>query len=180
MNDLLKTLPIESVEKERIKGAQISVYFRWIFVAMITFTASVQFLSGYQAESLHSIRLIAVYFLANLGLWQAVRRKYDPLYLGYLSAMLDVGIIAFHLYYLSVQFDLIAATAAATTFLFPIIFLLYTFRLNRTLLVFIVTLSLVAFNVNYFIQYPKSIELFSSSLSLTPISQVFKIGRAHV
>ncbi|MFZ5428962.1 MAG: sensor histidine kinase [Bacteroidota bacterium] len=174
MKDFLGTLPSESIEAERIKGARISVYFRWIFIAMLVFTVTVQLISGYKGESVHSIKLITIYFLANIGLWYAVRRKYDPLYLGYLSAVLDIGIITFHLYYLSVQFDLIASTAAATTFLFPIIFLLYTFRLNRMLLVFTVLLALVMFNVNYFLQYPKDTELFNSSLSLTPLSQIFK------
>jgi len=174
MIDLLKSLPIESIEEERIKGARMSVYFRWIFILMLSVTVTVQLFSGYRDESLHSIRLIFIYLLANIGLWMAVRRKYDPPYLGFLSALLDAGIITFHLYYLSVQFDLIASTSAATTFLYPIIFLLYTFRLNRSLLIFTVVLSLLVFNVNYFIQYPKDPELFNMSLSLSPLSHIFK------
>lgn len=170
----LKSFPAETIKEERLKGARISIYFRWVFIAMLTFTVTAQLMSGYKEESVHSIKLIAIYLLANIGLWFAVRKKYDPPLLGYASALLDVGIISFHLFYLARQFDVIAPTTAATTFLYPIIFLLYTFRLNRRLMLFTIILSVAAFNVNYFLLYPANTEIFSSSLSLSPLSHIFK------
>jgi sensor histidine kinase YesM len=170
----LKFLPAESIKEERLKGAMISIYFRWAFIIMLTVTVSAQLISGYKDESIHSIKLIAIYLIANIGLWIAARKKYDPPLLGYTSAMLDVGIISFHLFYMARQFDVIAPATAATTFLYPIIFLLYTFRLNRPLLLFTVLLSVAAFNVNYFLQYPSNTEIFESSLSLSPLSHIFK------
>jgi hypothetical protein len=170
----LKFLPAESIKEERIKGAMISIYFRWAFIIMLTVTVTAQLISGYREESVHSIKLIAIYLIANIGLWIAARKKYDPPLLGYASALLDVGIISFHLFYMARQFDVIAPATAATTFLYPIIFLLYTFRLNRPLLLFTVLLSVAAFNVNYFLQYPSNTEIFESSLSLSPLSHIFK------
>ena len=174
MQSNFKTFTGESIDQERLKGARMSVYFRWLFIAMLVFTVTMQLISGYRAESIHSFRLILIYLIANFGLWYAVRKKYDPPFVGYLSAILDVGIITFHLYYLSVHFDPVASAAAATTFLFPIIFLLYTFRLDRSLLLFVVLFSVVLFNVNYYIQYSSAEEQFGISLSLSPISQMFK------
>lgn len=174
MFELLKSLPTESVGKEQIKGARISVYFRWLFIGMIAFTLSIQLFSGYSDESIHSLRLIIIYFISNIGLWYAVRKNYDPNYLGYLSAVLDVGIITYHLFYLTANFDHIAVTAASTTFLYPILFLLYTLRLNRRLLMFLIGLSLIFFNVNYFYHYQFNPELYQQSLSISPLSQVFK------
>jgi LytS/YehU family sensor histidine kinase len=41
-------------------------------------------------------------------------------------------------------------------------------------LLFTVLLSVAAFNVNYFLQYPSNTEIFESSLSLSPLSHIFK------
>jgi hypothetical protein len=43
MADLFKTLPAGEIEKERIKGAQISVNFRWIFILLILCTTYFNF-----------------------------------------------------------------------------------------------------------------------------------------
>jgi sensor histidine kinase YesM len=174
MIQFLQSLPADSVREEQIKGAIISIYFRWVFILMLAITVSVQLLSGHQAESVHSAKLITIYLFSNIGLWIAARKKYDPPLLGYVTAVLDVGIISYHLYYLASQFDIIAPATAATTFLYPIVFLLYTFRISRPLLIFTVILSVIAFNVNYFLQYPGNPEIFDSSLSLSPLSHIFK------
>lgn len=174
MADLFKTLPTGEIEKERIKGAQISVNFRWVFILLLLCTTSLQLFSGYKTESFHSLLLIAIYFLSNTGLWFSVRKKYDPLYLGYISAFLDVTIVTFHLYYLTAEFDYIAVTSAATIFLYPILFVLYTFRLNRPLLIFLIVLSVLAFNINYFIAYLENEAIYNNYLSSSPLSHVFK------
>jgi len=174
MADLLKTLPPEEIDKERIKGAQISVNFRWIFILLLLCTTSLQLFSGYKTESFHSLTLISIYFLSNTGLWFSVRKKYDPVYLGYISAFLDVTIVTFHLYYLTAEFDYIAVTSAATIFLYPILFVLYTFRLNRPLLIFLIVLSVLAFNVNYFIAYFENEAIYNNYLSSSPLSHIFK------
>ena len=152
MANIIKLLPAEVVAQERIKGSMLSIYFRWLLIAVVVITVSVQLFSGYKAESLHSIVLIFSYFLLNIVLWIAVRKKYDPTYLGYFSAVIDISIVTLNLYFSSIQNDKIAVTAAASMFLYPILFVLYTFRLNRSLLIFIVLFSLLLFNVNYFIQ----------------------------
>lgn len=174
MADLFKTLPAGEIEKERIKGARISVNFRWIFILLLLCTTTLQLISGYKKESLHSLVLITIYLVSNTGLWLSVRKKYDPPYLAYVSALLDVSIVTFHLYYLTEGFDSIAVTSAATIFLYPILFVLYTFRLNRPLLIFLIMLSVFAFNLNYYLAYSENEIIYSNYLSSSPLSHIFK------
>ena len=174
MADILKLLPAEVVTQERLKGAMMSIYFRWLLITFILVTLSVQFLSGYKSESMHSIVLTICYFLLNIVLWIAVRKKYDPNYLGYISAIIDVSIVTLNLYFSSLQNDKIAVTAAASMFLYPILFVLYTFRLNRSLLILIVLFSLLLFNINYYLQYLQHPDVYSTYLSTKPLSHIFK------
>ena len=174
MADILISLPVEVIENERIKGAALSVYFRWVLISILILTLSIQLYAGYKIESLHSFVLISIYMLSNVGLWFAVRKKYDPVFLGYISAILDVCIISFHLYYSTKQYDGIAVTAAATMFLYPILFVLYTFRLNRHLMIFIVFFSLFIFNLNYYYFYLQHPEIYNNYLSTSPQSHIFK------
>jgi sensor histidine kinase YesM len=174
MANIFKSLPAEVIRAERIKGAFLAVYFRWLLVAVIILTLTIQLLSGYKSESLHSIALAILYLSMNIGLWIAARKNYDPNYLSYFSAIVDVCIVTFNLYFATVQHDKIAVTAAASMFLYPILFVLYTFRLNRSLLIFIIMLSLILFNLNYYYAYFQDIDFYSTYLSTTPQSHVFK------
>lgn len=168
------SLPIEVIKAERLKGAQLSVNFRWVFIILLLMTTSLQVISGFKAESTHAFILIGIYFCCNIGLVIAVRKKYDPPVLGYISAIIDLGIITFHLYYLTTQFDYIAVTAAATILLYPIIIVLYTFRLNRPLLIFMTLFSVALFNTNYFYAYNQNELYYLHTLSTSPLSHIFK------
>lgn len=174
MANIFKSLPAEIVKQERIKGAFLTVYFRWLLVAVIVFTLTVQLLSGYKSESIHSIALAMMYIAVNTGLWIAARKNYDPDYLSYISAIIDVCIVTFNLYFATMHHDKIAVTAAASIFLYPILFVLYTFRLNRALLIFMVLFSLVLFNLNYYYSYFQHVDFYSQYLSTTPQSHIFK------
>jgi hypothetical protein len=162
------------LREEQLKGARMMVYFRWSFVSLIAALLLIQMLLGHKAESMYSVVLVVIYFVSNLALWQAVKHKYNPRYLGFLSALLDVGIIAYHIHGQASHFDHTAATAAATTFVYPIVFLLYTFRLDRKLLYFLIIASIIGFNWVYFSNYISSPELYQQSLSLSPTSHLFK------
>lgn len=174
MADILRSLPKEVIDQERIKGAVMNVYFRWILILLLLVTLSIQLFSGYKTESFHSLILVFIYLLFNIGLWLATRKKYDPLYLGYLSVILDVCMITFHLHYSACQYDGIAVTAAATIFLYPILFVLYTFRLDRPLMIFLVALSLILFNINYYYFYLQNPDIYNDYLSTSPQSHIFK------
>jgi sensor histidine kinase YesM len=174
MADIFNSLPKEVVAQERIKGAVMSVYFRWLLIAIIGITLSIQLISGYNTQSTHSIIIAVAYLLLNIGLWLAARQKYDPLYLAYFSASMDVMLITLNLYFSSLYYDKIAISAAASMLLYPILFVLYTFRLNRPLLIFMVIFSVISLNISYFYLYFQNSDYFLQSLSTSPISHIFK------
>lgn len=174
MTDSTIKIPDAILQDERLKGSRMSVNFRWVFIILLLMTTSLQVISGYKAESTHAFVLIGIYLCCNIGLAVAVNKRYDPPFLGYISAIIDLGIITFHLYYLTTQYDYIAVTAAATILLYPIIFVLYTFRLNRPLLIFMVVLTVLLFNSNYFYAYSQNELYYLQTLSTSPLSHIFK------
>lgn len=164
----------KTLEEERLKGARLSVYFRWAFITLVTVLWFVQLSLGYKSESLHSLSLIIIYLISNIILWRAVSIGYNPRYLSFLSVVLDAGIISYHLFILTANHDSIAITSAATMFLYPIVFLLYTFRIDKEVLLFLILLSITLFTGVYVHHYNLNPELFQTSLSLSPISHIFK------
>ncbi len=117
-----KSIDHGQIRDEQLKGARMSVYFRWAFIFLVTTLLLIQLTLGYRNESLHAFILIIVYFLSNTVLWYAAVKRYNPLWLGYLSAVLDVGVICTHLLILSLNHDQLAVTSAATLFLMPVLF----------------------------------------------------------
>lgn len=163
MADIFNILPEELVIRSALGGAFVSIYFRWLLIAVIVITLSVQLLSGYAPQSIHSLVLTSVYIFLNISsLWIAVKKKYNPSYLGYLSAIADIGIITLNLYFSSIQYDKIVVTAAASMFMYPILFVLYTFRLDRKLLIFMVLVSVLLFNINYYYLYSQHPETYAA------------------
>lgn len=164
----------EQIRDEQLKGARMSVYFRWAFIFLVTTLLLVQLSLGYRKESLHAFVLIIIYFLSNSGLWFAAIKQYNPRYLGFLSAVLDVAVICTHLFILTSSHDQLASTSAATIFLIPVLFLLYTFRLDRDLMVFLIVIAMAGLSMVYFINYVQAPDIYSQSLSTSPTSHIFK------
>ena len=69
MADILKSLPVEVVEQERLKGATMSVYLRWMLIFVLTIALAIEILSGIKVKPFNSIILILLYFVFNVGLW---------------------------------------------------------------------------------------------------------------
>lgn len=162
------------IRDEQLKGARISIYFRWIFIFLVAILLIIQLSLGYHKESIHAFILILIYFLSNTVLWYAVTKEYNPRYLGFASALLDVGVICTHYYILSAEYDPLAATSAATIFLLPLLFLLYTFRLDLQLLAFLIIIALIGFGLVYIINYMANPEAYLHSPSTSPSSHFFK------
>jgi len=174
LNLLSGQISPEQIREEQLKGARMSIYFRWAFIFLVTTLLLIQLSLGYRQESLHAFILVFIYFISNSLLWYAATREYNPKYLGYISALLDVGVICTHLYILTSGHDPLAATSAATIFLIPVLFLLYTFRLDRNLMIFLISIALTGFSLVYFINYFSSPDVYSLSLSTSATSHLFK------
>ncbi len=176
INNWHKSLEPGHIREEQLKGARMSVYFRWTFIFLVTSLLIVQLTLGYRKESIHAFILILLYFISNTVLWYAVIKRYNPRYLGFLSAILDVGVICSHLLILSLNHDQLAVTSAATLFLMPVLFLLYTFRLDRLLMVFLIVIALAGLSLVYFINFSQDPEFYKQSISISPTSHFFRIA----
>lgn len=159
---------------EQLKGARMSVWFRWAFIFLVTTLLLAQLFLGYRQESMHAFILVAIYFISNTALWYAMVKRYNPWWLGYLSAVLDISVICSHLFLMTSGTDPLGITSAATLFLIPIIFLLYTFRLDRKLMFFLIIVALAGFNMVYFLNFAGNQDFYLESLSTSPTSQIFK------
>jgi PAS domain S-box-containing protein len=169
-----QSLSEELLEEERLKGTRLSVIYRWLFILLAGTLLTIQLLLGYTEVSRHGFTLIAVYFASNLFFWYAAEKKHNPSYLGYVGGTIDIAIISYHIYGMTAFFDPAAATATATIFLIPIVFMIYTFRLDRALLLYLIVISAIGFNLIYFMQYSQTPGMLSANISLSPISHVFK------
>ncbi len=129
---------------------------------------------GHTLISKQAIALLFIYILVNIILHWVLINKYDPRYLKFLSATLDIVVICYHIYGMAALSDYTAVSAAATIFFLPIFFLIYTFRLDRGLLIYIIIIALIGFNLIYFANYFQQPEFYNQFLSLSPISQLFK------
>ncbi len=167
-------IPEDQLKQEQLKGARLSIYFRWALILVLSILLSIQHTVGYHDISSHAVIFIIAYSFTNLILWFAIKKDYNPRYLSFVSALIDTGFICYHIYGMAAYFDPRAATAAATIFLIPAIFLIYTFRLDRGLMYFLIAISVTGFNYVFFTQYFQSPEFFSESISLSPMSHIFK------
>jgi sensor histidine kinase YesM len=165
----------ESINSERLKGARMVVLFKWAFILLLGTLLAVQYSSGYRAETMHAVRLLAVYLVTNIFFTGAVIRRYDAPWVGYFGAATDIGILLFHINHLSLYFDPVAISAAATILLIPFMILLYTFRLDRKLLIFIIIIGIVGLGLLYGYHYRLHPGTYQVSLSLSPVAQVFKL-----
>lgn len=164
-----------SINSERLKGARMVVLFKWAFILLLGTLLAVQYSSGYKAETMHAVRLLAVYLGTNLFFTGAVIRRYDAPWVGYFGAVTDIGILLFHINHLSLYFDPVAVSAAATILLIPFMILLYTFRLDRKLLIFIILIGVAGLGLLYGYHYRLHPGTYQVSLSLSPVAQVFKL-----
>ncbi len=171
--DVFKTAN-DAYFEESLKGTVLMIYIRWLIIGLLGTLLAIQAFSGYLSESIHSFYLIGFYIISNLLFWYAVRRNYDPVWIRYLSGSIDIGIVIFHLYFLTVNFDGYAITSAATLFLMPLMVLLYTFKLDQKLVLYLVLYSTALYSLVYFNVRAQDVEFYQKSLSLSPTAHFFK------
>lgn len=160
---------------ERLKGAWLSVNFRW----MTIFLASSSLLFGHRAFGFEDITHhpaipVAILIISNLFFLASLRKKRNPRYFGFTGAAIDVAVQFYILDGLAANYDPIAVTAVSILFLIPAIYLIYTFRLDRGLMYFVIGFSLVLFNLVYLRHYNIAPELFNTNISLAPITHFYK------
>lgn len=174
MNNKIISISDETFFEESLKGTRLMIYFRWMFISLLLVLITIQSFAGHFGESLHSLILVSIYIIANLLFWFALRAKFDPLWIRYVSASTDVGIIIFHIHFLTSNFDGYAITSAATILLLPTMIVLYTFKLDKNLILYLILFSITGFSIAYFDSYLSTPDFYDKSLSLSPTSHFFK------
>lgn len=162
------------IAHEQLKGARLSIYFRWLFVILATTLVAVQYYSGYTETARNAIVVVIIYMVFNSIFHIAVKYRYDPPYIKYVSAGIDIITLLFHIYNMAVLSDQAAVVGAATLFLIPVFFLIHTFRLDRGVLLFLILASIAGMNIIYFDRYLAEPSFYNQSLSMSPLSQIFK------
>jgi len=165
----------ELLKEERLKGAWLSVNYRWLTI----FLATSSLLFGHRAFGFddvthHPVIPVAVLIISNLLFLAALRKKHNPRYFGFAGAVIDVSILFYILDGLAANYDPLAVTAVSILFLIPVVYLIYTFRLDRGLMYFLIGFSLVLFNLIYIRHYLPAPELFTANISLAPITHFYK------
>jgi PAS domain S-box-containing protein len=165
----------ELLKEERLKGAWLSVNFRW----MTIFLATSSLLFGHRAFGFddvthHPVIPAAILIVSNLLFFTSLRKKYNPRYFGFAGVVIDVAIMFYIIDGLAANYDPLAVTAVSILFLIPTIYLIYTFRLDRGLMLFLIGLSLILFNIVYLRHYLAAPELFTSNISLAPVTHFYK------
>ncbi len=174
MVNSFKGISEEAFFEESLRGTRLMVYFRWMFITLLASLLIMQAMSGYSDETFHSIFLVGIYTIANICFWFALKKKFDPLWIRYVSGSIDVGIIIFHLFFLTAKFDVYAVSSAATILLIPVMFVLYTFKLDRNLLIYLIVFAVVSYSAVYINAYLELKEVYQQSLSFSPLSHFFK------
>lgn len=169
------TISDELLKEERLKGAWLSVNFRW----MTIFLATSSLLFGHRAFGFdevthHPVIPVAVLIISNLLFLGALRKKHNPRYFGFTGAAIDIAILFYILDGLATNYDPLAVTAVSVLFLIPTVYLIYTFRLDRGLMYFLIGFSLTLFNLIYLRHYQAAPELFTANISLAPITHFYK------
>ncbi len=159
---------------EQLRGARLSVYFRWLFVVLAAVLVVVQYSSGHIETSRNAMIAVIIYFGINIIFHIAVKRRYDPPFIRYASAGTDTTILCVHIYNMAASSDQAAVVGAATLFLIPVFFLIYTFRLDRGVLLFLIFISIAGMNIIYFDRYLADPSYYDQSLSMSPLSHIFK------
>ncbi|GEM_PF-1119021 len=174
MQNLRNKIPQNLLKEEQLRGAYLSVYFRWGFILLLLVLLLIQYSLGHHLVTRHALIFLGVYFMSNVFFSFALYKRYDPRYLRFLSATVDIAVISYHLYGMVMLSDYAAVTAAASIFFIPVFFVIYTFRVDRGLLIYLIFISLLGYNLAYFASYYQNPGFYNEFLSLSPVSQIFK------
>lgn len=164
----------DTLYQESLKGTMLIIYFRWMIIGLLSTLLIFQAVTGHFLESIHSFYLILFYTCVNALVYMAAKSNYDPLWIRYISGSIDIGIVVFHISFLTTNFDSYAIAGAATILLIPLMLLLYTFKLDPKLILYLIIYSAIAYSLAYFNAYYNNPEFYEKSLSLSPISHIFK------
>ena len=169
-----KNISQKLLKAELLRSAKLTTNLRWILILLVSLSFIVQWIFGFKDMARWPIFLSMVFAASNLVIWYGLKKGYNPRYYGFMAATIDLGILFVFLDGLHTNVDQTAIMAAATTFMIPVLFLMHTLRLDKGLMIYAIIITLIGFNLVYFVHYSRDPEFYQQYLSFSPINQIYK------
>jgi len=162
---------------EAYRGERTSLRFRWILIVVVMAFILVTFLRGDSQEAFLSFIPASIFLFYNLFISFLINRGKNIYFLRYFSVTIDILALSFHIYINSKYFSPIAVSTTASIFIYPVLMFLAVLRYDKKLIIYCIFLTLLAFNLNYLVQY-NSIDktLMEQVISSDPMGQMYKSG----
>jgi len=150
--------------EEFVKGEKISWQFRWALYILLFILASIVWLYQSNIVGVYGMFLSGAAICYNLILTRFIRKGRRYKWIRYASVSIDVLFLttynALDTYYNS---PLVPVTSATLT-LYPVLLFLAALRIDRMLIVYGITLSVLSMNLLFFMAYPHFDPMVASKL----------------
>jgi len=160
-----------------LKGEKTALKFRWLLIVVVFAFIVVTFLKGHYKEAYLAAIPAGVFLVYNIYLSFLIRAGKNFYFLRYFSVSVDIIALTVHIYINSAYFSPIAVSTTASIFIYPILMFLSVLRYDKKLILYATLLTLLAFNLNYYIQFDNiDSELIKKVISSDPMGQFYKSG----
>jgi signal transduction histidine kinase len=162
---------------EAYRGERTSLKFRWILIAVVFAFILITFFRGDIKEAQLSFIPAGIFLFYNLFISFLIKKDKNIYFLRYFSVTTDIIALSMHIFINSRYFSPIAVSTTASIFIYPVLMFLAVLRYDKKLIIYATFLTLLMFNLNYFIQY-HSIDksLIDQVISSDPMGQIYKSG----
>ncbi len=144
------------LQDETRRGDRISYRMRWVFLALVLAMAGGMIASGrYLQAAWSGVGFLLLVMAYNYLLGYYLRRGQVPLAVRYLATSLDILLVTAYNVLLSLYITPLGVATTATMFAYPIILLFVALRLDKWQLAYAIALTLLCFNVPYFLIHPR-------------------------
>jgi len=163
--------------EESLRGEWAAYHLRWALLCLgcIFILTLMWFRPDYRAAL--AIDFLIITLLAGYNLWLRIQLNKEklPPYIKYISVTFDICAINIINLLSSIYSASLAVTSAATVFVLPILLLFAALRHDRKLIAYATFLTIVCFNLAYYIYYPYMDKTFLSQVvGADPIGHTFK------
>ncbi len=159
------------------KGELIAMRFRWFLMALVSILIFHMYTKGLKEEAVYSMLPVLIFGLYNLLLLYLLKKPKIKPWVRYVSTTIDIGVLSLHIFNYARLFEPIAVATAASIFLYPVLMFLAVLRYDRKLILYSTGLTLLFFNLNYFLfQNQLSAGLMDTVVSSNAAGQLYKSG----
>jgi len=168
-------------EEEAYRGERTSLKFRWILIVVVMAFILITYIRGDKHEAIMSFIPAGIFLFYNIYLAYLTKKGKNLYFLRYFSVTIDITALTLHIFINSRFFSSIAVSTTASIFIYPVLMFLSVLRYDKKLIIYATALTLLLFNLNYFIQY-HSIDklLIDQVISSDIMGQIYKSGYLFV